>query len=269
MSHPVCMSVDPRVGAGDQGQWSSCAIFAVTSALAKVLESHKETIDVQQTARALCQTGLKNRDGELVVKAGTDIPYLVEQLDKMFKDGFMLENSSRQFIRLTGVWWEHCDRKSAWHDNMVVAAGGHNGKHGNHALKVEGFQEPCYLNCDNSWGSVQRKVQVPGSTWDTVLAVYRIRISRCQLMMPLDNGRYSDWFNIYPGGFYNSEILQVTSAFSSGGDHFPAGTMLKVIGGDDRGVFVTQGQGIFQGREILITRISLLKKYWRADGSSA
>lgn len=201
-NEPVLFASDPRaVGGGNQGPWSSCAIFALVNALAR--ESLVKTtagvdIDVQSGADSIAAMNLKNRHNKYILEEGVDVPYLVDTVAKMCgPDGMVFKTTDQKLVKLTfnqqpevfdslDDYWTWATSKGVTSNSMIivhpviVAAGGGAGQHGNHGLSATRINKDT-VECENSWGGSLQAPVVPGQQWTRILNLYTVRVTQVQV----------------------------------------------------------------------------------------
>lgn len=243
--HPICNTQNPlNLGAGDQGPWNSCAVFAIFSTLETLFRTaYKKSIDSQAVSEAFLMGGHKNRKGDLIMECGTDIPWLIQTVNEsgfLFKaEGAYLRATLghevltkeifSQIPKASGV---STDNAYALSKYCVIAAGGKAGSHTNHALHCADWGitvAPLRAKCENSWGPTHRNPIVPGDLWPRILEIYRIRIR----VLAAGSGAGSDWVPLVSGGFSPGQKVIVTADLPDDEGGFRKGTELVIDGGND------------------------------------
>lgn len=248
--HPVCNVQNPlSVGAGDQGPWNSCAVFAVVSAVAEEVKERGKDIDVQVVSDGFLMGGHKNREGELIIEAGTDIPWV---LHLMSESGFLFKTSAGEFLRVRldclkmteeSIDWELGGNYYPLSHRCVIAAAGKSGSHSNHALHCArgGIERsPFRVLCENSWGPEHSSPIVPGPMWPRVLMIYEVRVEVAEVKIRASG----EWVPLYCGGFTHGQRVVVTRDIDMtkwGKPILSAGTKLVIDGGDANTVHFVGG----------------------------
>lgn len=192
-------AVQEEVGDGDQGRWSTCAVYAVCGALRQVV-SKRCGIDLEDTsdmAKRIIGMNLQNAQGNQLLQHGISISELIRQLNQKMTNGNLLffekteSGAPGAAIRLQ-IGHDLLDLKAlrvktpsdfqvyVECSNWIVHASGPNGTHRNHAMQCQQLllHRPAHsLRCSNSWGGSKRHMTVPNpERYPTITALWVLSV---------------------------------------------------------------------------------------------
>lgn len=237
----------------------------VTTLAQKLKREFRLDVDVQSTADGILTRGLKNREGNLIIDDGVDIPWLVEEIQR--GSNFMVKTKQHGWTKLS--LWLSVDRgldadgtledgfPSTFGGDALIVAKGKKGSHSSHALhaaKIE-YEPILKVECDNSWGNYCPHPIVPGPVWNTIVRFYRVHFDNIEVKVG------SVWVELFAGGFHCGESLivdgKVEVAFGKG--HYdnvlPIGTCVTLVSKSASGLRIGHGISEITNDNMLYFRV--------------
>ena len=184
---------DPRnAGAGDQGPWSTCAVFALLGALRLEQMPEIQLGSVQDMGEARITHNHLNSQDRPILQHGVTIEHLVGSLNEkmMGREPSLIFRTKCEASLKFRIAYQRYDAIEGLCGAPRSDPCCYWNEHGHHAMQIRSCEENTVVT-ENSWGSEHRQLTIPGDMY-AFSCGFRVTLSDIMVTRP----HQTDWISL-------------------------------------------------------------------------